>query len=118
MTIFRYRKCSIILPSSCNLAGKLISAICMILPATALLSTTTNWNNRKRDRSRELIAQPTIQPLIAESTIEPTVAEPTIATPIESTITEPPIQPTIESSGTQIAAETNSLMNPESRLWH
>jgi len=91
-TIFRNRKCSITSPSSCTLTGKLINGIYIIVPATALLSSTTeNGRKRKRDSSlpRAIIAEPTIPPIIAEPTIEPIIAEPTI---------EPEIEPTIESA--------------------
>jgi len=46
-TIFQNRKCSIYSPSSCTLAGKLVNGIYIIVPATALLSSTTE-NSRKR----------------------------------------------------------------------
>jgi len=135
-TIFRNGKCSITSPSSCNLAIKLINGIYIIVPATALLSTTENVKKRNRDSSRVLIAEPSIEPIIADPTIEPTIAaptiEPTIADPtIEPTIADPTIQPTIadptieptmepiiESSRARIAAKTKSLTILESRLWH
>jgi len=45
-------KCSITSPSSCTLAGKLIHGIYIIVPATALLSSTTeNGKKRKRESS-------------------------------------------------------------------
>jgi hypothetical protein len=93
-TIFRNGKCSITSPSSCTLAGKLINGIYIIVPATALLSSTTeNGRKRKRDSSLRRV-------LIAEPTIEPTV----------------------ESSRAPIAAKIKStrksLTIPESRLWH
>jgi len=132
MTIFRNGKCSITSPSFCNLAGKLINGIYIIVPATAHLSTTENGKKGKRESSRVLIAEPTIEPIIAEPTIEPTIAEPTIepiiadptieptiADPtIEPTIADPTIEPTIESSRARIAAKTKSLIIIESRLWH
>jgi hypothetical protein len=71
-TIFQNGKCSITSPSSCTLAGKLINGIYIIVPATALLSSTTeNGRKRKRDSSlpRAIIAEPTIEPKI-EPTIE------------------------------------------------
>jgi hypothetical protein len=72
-TIFQHGKCSITLPSSCTLAGKLINGIYIIVAATALLSTTENGQKRKRDSSRVQIGEPTIEPTIAERTIEPTI---------------------------------------------
>jgi len=102
MTIFRNGKCSITSPSSCSLAGKLINGIYIIVPATALLSSTTkNGKRRKTDSS------PTIKLTI----------KPTIKHTIKHTI-----EPTIESSRAPIAAKIKStrksLTIPESRLWH
>jgi len=92
-TIFQKGKCSVTSPSSCNLTGKLINGIYIIVPATTLLSSTTE-DKRKRDSS----------PPIPEPKIEPT------------------IEPTIESSRAPIAAKTKStrksLTIPESRIWH
>ena len=139
-TRFRNGNWSMTSPSSCNLAGKLINGIYIIVPATALLSTTENGKNRKRYSSRVLIAERTIEPIIADPTMEPTIAdttiepiiadptieptiaeltiEPTITDPtIEPTIADPTIEPTIESSRARIAAKTTSLTILESRLW-
>ena len=61
-SIFWNGKCSITSLSSCSLAGKLINSIYIIVPATALLSSTTeNGKRRKRDSS------PTIEPTIESS---------------------------------------------------
>jgi len=71
-TIFRDGKCSITLPSSCTLGGKLANGIYIIVPATALLSSTTeSRRKRKRDSSlpRVIINEPTI-----ESSESPTIA--------------------------------------------
>jgi len=52
MNIFRGGKCSITSPSSCTLAGKLVNGIYIIVPATALLSSTTeSGKKRKKDSS-------------------------------------------------------------------
>jgi hypothetical protein len=60
--IFRNGKCSITLPSSCSFAGKLINGIYIIVPATALLSSSPeNGKRRKRD------SLPTIEPTIESS---------------------------------------------------
>ena len=48
-TLFRDRKCSITSPSSCTLARKLVNGIYIIVPATALLSSTTK-SGKKRKR--------------------------------------------------------------------
>ena len=107
MTIFRNGKCSITSASSRALAGKLINGIYIIVPATALLSSTTE-NGRKRNSDSSLP-----RAIIAEPTIEPMIAEPTI---------EPKIEPTIESATAPIAAKTKSTQESftisESRLWH
>jgi hypothetical protein len=51
-TIFQNGKCSINLPSSSTLAGKLVNGLYIIVPATALLlSTTENGRKRKRESS-------------------------------------------------------------------
>jgi len=63
-TIFRDRKRSITSPSSCTLAGKLVNGIYIIVPGTALLSSTTeSGKQRKRDSSlpRVIINEPTIE---------------------------------------------------------
>jgi len=112
-TIFQDGKCSITSPSSCTLAGKLINGIYIIVPTTALVSTTRNEKKRKRDSSRVLIAVPTIKPILAKPAVEPTITEHTI---------EPTIESTIESSRAPIAAKTKptrkSLMISKSRIWH
>jgi len=101
-TIFRNGKCFLTSPSSRNLAGELTNGIYILVPATALLSSTTeNRRNRKRDSSlpRALIAEPKIEPII-----------------------EPTIEPTIKSAKAPIAAKTKftqkSLTISESRPWH
>jgi hypothetical protein len=48
-TLFQNGKCSITSPSSCTLAGIVIKGIHIIVPANALLSSTTD-NRRKRKR--------------------------------------------------------------------
>jgi len=108
MNIFENGKCSITLPSSYNLAGKLINGIYIIVPATALLSTTENGKKRNRDCSRVLIAEPTIQPIIADPTIEPCISDSTIEPTISAPTIEPTIELTIESSRAPIAPKTKS----------
>jgi hypothetical protein len=58
MTIFQNGKCSINSPSSCTLAGKLVNSIYIIVPATALLSSTTE-NGRKSKRESSPPKAPT-----------------------------------------------------------
>jgi hypothetical protein len=63
MTLFSNGKCSRTSPSSCMLAGKLINGIYIVVPVTALLSSTTqDGRMRKRDSalSRAVITEPTI----------------------------------------------------------
>jgi hypothetical protein len=63
-TIFRNGKCSITSPSSCTLAGKLVNGIYIIVPATALLSSTTvSGKKKKKDSSlpRVIINEPTVE---------------------------------------------------------
>jgi len=63
-TIFWDGKCSITSPSSCTLARKLVNGIYIIVPATALLSSTTESGKKtKRDSSlpRVIINEPTIE---------------------------------------------------------
>jgi len=89
-TIFRHGKFFINSPSSCSLAGELINGIYITVPATALLSSSTeNGKRRKRDSS------PTMEP-----TIEPT---------IESS--RAPIAAKTKST-------RKSLTISESRIWH
>jgi len=57
-TIFQNGKCSINLPSSCTLVGKLVNGIYIIVPSTALLSLTTK-NGRKRKRESSPPRAPT-----------------------------------------------------------
>jgi hypothetical protein len=53
MTIFQGGKCSITSPSSSTLAGKLVNGIYIIVPATVLLSSTTeSGKKRNKDSSR------------------------------------------------------------------
>jgi hypothetical protein len=64
MTIFRGGKCSTTSPFSCTLAGKLVNGIYIIVPATALLSSTTeSGKKRKGDSSlpSAIINEPTIE---------------------------------------------------------
>jgi hypothetical protein len=64
MTLFRDGKCFITSPSSCTRARKLVNGIYIIVPATALLSSTTERGiKRQRDSSlpRVIINEPTIE---------------------------------------------------------
>jgi len=109
-TIFRNGKSSITSPSSSSLAGKLINGIYIIVPTTALLSSTTeNGKRRKRESSlsRELITEPTTKPTI-ESSETPTIAS-----------TNPPASSVLCAPSTDKTKSTRkSLTIPGSRLWH
>jgi len=76
MTIFQDGQYSITFPSSCTLAGKLIKCIYIIVPMTALLSSTTK-KVRKRKRecrlSRVLMTEHVIVEPITESAIKSTI---------------------------------------------
>jgi len=65
-TIFRNRKCSITSPSSRSLAGKIINGLYIIVPATALLSSSTG-NGKRRTRDSSPSIEPTIEPTIESS---------------------------------------------------
>jgi hypothetical protein len=58
MIIFQNGKCSINSPSSCTLTGNLVNGIYITVPATALLSSTTE-NGRKRNRQSSPPKAPT-----------------------------------------------------------
>ena len=113
-TIFKNGKCSITSPSSFNLAGKLTNGIYIIVPTTALLSTTEKGKKRKRESSlsRVLITEP----IHAESTTELTIESsetPTIAS------TNPPASSVLSAPSTAKTKSTRkSLTIPESRIWH
>ena len=64
-TIFQNGKCSINSPSSCTLAGKLVNGIYIIVPATALQSSTTENGRKKTEKPRlqEHLPQQKLSPL-------------------------------------------------------
>jgi len=63
-TIFQDGECSITSPSSCTLAKKLVNGIYIIVPTTALLSSTTKSGRKRKtdsDLPRAIISEPTIE---------------------------------------------------------
>jgi len=103
MTIFQDGKCSITSPSSCTLAGNPINGIYVIVPATALLSSTTEKETNRRwesSLSRVLIT-------------EPINTEPTI------TSSNPPGSSASSAHSTVKTYSTRKCLTiSESRIWH
>ena len=104
--IFCNGRCSITSRSSYTLAGKLLNGIYIIVPATALQSSTTESGRQRTSDSslpRVIINEPTI-----ESSETPTIAS-----------TSPPAFSVLNAPSTAITRSTHkSLTIPESRLWH